>query len=259
METGASAEELPSDPMEENSSHWRYWLILPWATALAAGLVLAAMRVVGVLGPAQWRWLLPMGFVVMAALPWLVMTRPGRRSIGLRRGTDWRFYALALATGCVAALVCGLLGLALFGVDSDNWFLSIANSYRNTLDTRGLALWQLHLFFTLPACLFSPIGEEIFFRGLLHGALQERFGARVAAVSEAGLFGLVHVCHHGLWMAATGWAFRPESGVLWMLLMFGTALVFSALRQRSKSLGPPILAHAMFNATMNTFIFAKLW
>ena len=103
------------------------------------------------------------------------------------------------------------------------------------------------------------IGEEIFFRGLLHGALQQRFGARPAVVSEAGLFGLVHVCHHGLWLAASGWAFRPVSGLLWMLLMFCTALVFSALRQRSGSLGPAIAAHVAFNATMNTFIFAKLW
>ena len=159
------------------SSHWRRWLPWPWAVALAVGLVLAGMRVLGVLGPVQWRWLLPLGFVVMAVLPWLLMTAPGRRSIGLCRATDRRFYALALGAGCATALVCGLLGLAVFGMGADNWFVSIATNYRNTLDTRGLALWQLHLFFTLPACLFSPVGEEIFFRGLLHGALQERFGA----------------------------------------------------------------------------------
>lgn len=245
--------------MTASSPHWRRWLPLPWAIALAVGLVLAGMRVVGVLGSVQWRWLLPLSFVVMAVLPWLLMTAPGRRSIGLCRATDQRIYALALGAGCAAAWVCGLLGLTVFGMGTDNWFVSIANNYRNTLDTRGFALWQLHLFFTLPACLFSPIGEEIFFRGLLHGALQERFGARPAVVSEAGLFGLVHVCHHGLWLAASGWAFRPVSGGLWMLLMFGTALVFSALRQRSGSLGPAIVAHAAFNATMNTFIFAKLW
>ena len=239
--------------------NWRRWLPLPWAFALAVGWLLAGMRVVGILGPVQWRWLLPLGFVVMAVLPWLLMTAPGRRSIGLRHATHWRFYALALGAGCAAALVCGLLGLALFGIGADNWFMSIAINYRNTLDTRGLALWQLHLFFTLPACLFSPIGEEIFFRGLLHSALHERFGARAATVSEAGMFGLVHVCHHGLWLAAAGWALRPVSGPLWVLLMFGTALVFSALRQRSGSLGPSIVAHATFNATMNTFIFATLW
>ena len=245
--------------MTISSSHWRRWLPLPWAVALAVGLVLAGMRVVGVLGGVQWRWLLPLGFVVMAVLPWLLMSAQGRRNIGLRHASDRRFYAVALAAGCAAALGCGLLGLALFGKSADNWFISIATNYRQTLDTRGLALWQLHLFFTLPACLFSPIGEEIFFRGLLHSALQERFGARAAAVSEAGLFGLVHVCHHGLWLAATAWAFRPMSGPLWILLMFATALVFSALRQRSGSLGPAVVAHAAFNATMNTFIFATLW
>ena len=245
--------------MSVSSSHWRRWLPVPWAIALAVGLVLAGMRVLGVLGTMQWRWLLPLGFVVMAVLPWLLMTAPGRCSIGLRRATDQRFYALALGVGFAGSLVCGMLGLVVFGMGADNWFISIANNYRNTLDTRGLALWQLHVFFTLPAVMFSPIGEEIFFRGLLYVALQERFGARAAAITEAALFSLVHVCHHGLWWAATGWTFRPVSGVLWMLLMFGAALVFSALRQRSGSLGPAIVAHATFNVTMNTFIFAELW
>ena len=70
--------------MTASSSHWRRWLSRPWAVALAVGLVLAGMRVFGVLGQVQWRWLLPLSFVVMAVLPWLLMTEPGRRSIGLR-------------------------------------------------------------------------------------------------------------------------------------------------------------------------------
>lgn len=238
---------------------WRWGLVRPWALVLGLALGLASLRVLGSLGPSQWRWVLPVGFVVMAALPWVLLTPLGRRSIGLQRPRSSGFYAQALATGSGMALVCGLLGLALFGHSADNWYVSIANNYRNTLDTRALAWWQLHVFFTLPACLFSPVGEEIFFRGLLHSALQSRFGARWALTTEAGLFGLVHVCHHGLWLSASGWALRPISGPAWMLLMFGTALLFSMLRQRSGSLGPAIFAHAVFNVTMNTFIFVALW
>ena len=40
----------------------------------------------------------------------------------------------------------------------------------------------LHLVFTIPALLFSPIGEEIFFRGFLQQALQTRFGTALSLI-----------------------------------------------------------------------------
>ena len=39
--------------MTMSSLHWRRWLPRPWAVALAVGLVLAGMRVFGVLVPVQ--------------------------------------------------------------------------------------------------------------------------------------------------------------------------------------------------------------
>jgi membrane protease YdiL (CAAX protease family) len=230
-----------------------------WQLAAALAVLFAATRVVGVLGPNSLRWLLPLGFTLMALTPFLLLDAARRRQLGLRKPATARTYLFAIVAGAAAALACFALGYALFGAGSDNWFVTIANGYRQTLDTTGWTTARLHLVFTLPALIFSPVGEEIFFRGYLQYALEQRFSARASTIAECAAFGFVHVCHHGLLLAATGIVFLPVSGPLWMLLMFGVALLFAYLRKTSGSLLPAIAAHATFNLVMNLTIFGFLW
>lgn len=195
----------------------------------------------------------------MVAVPWIFLDRTGRRRIGLASATAPRWYALAVVGGGVIAGVLFALWAMWFGGGADNAFASIGQSYRAITDTRDMGLLQLHLFFTVPALLFSPIGEEIFFRGFLQQALQERVSVRAATWLETGLFGLVHLCHHGLLLTAAGVTLRPVSGGLWVASMFVTALAFAALRRASGSLYPAIAAHMAFNVVMNALIFSVLW
>lgn len=92
--------------------------------------------------------------------------------------------------------------------------MTVAASYRGMLDTATFSMLTLHLVFTLPALLFSPIGEEIFFRGMLQRALEQRFSTRASTMLECAAFGLVHLCHHGLVVGVTGWSIRPLSAAL---------------------------------------------
>lgn len=123
--------------------------------------IFAAMRAVGMLGPSSFRWLLPLGFVLMAATPWLLLNRDGRKQIGLARPLRRTDFVWAVASGALLALGCFLLGWALFGISRDNWYVSIADNYRAIMNTNGFPLWKLHLIFTLPALIFSPIGEKV--------------------------------------------------------------------------------------------------
>lgn len=233
------------------------------APALAVVLLLAggfaAMRAGGMLGPPALRWLLPVSFTVMAIMPWLLMNGHGRRQIGLRRPDLAASYLPAIALGALASLGCFLAGMALFGTGADNWFVSIANNYRSVMDTRGMSPLALHLVFTLPALLFSPIAEEMFFRGILQRTLEQHWSQTASTLAECAAFGAVHLCHHGLVTSAAGLGWRPLSGSLWMILMFLTALLFARIRQRSGSLYPAMAAHAAFNLTMNSLIFLALW
>jgi membrane protease YdiL (CAAX protease family) len=226
---------------------------------LALALAFAALRVMGTQGPAAWRPLLPAGFVLMALTPWLLLDAAGRRRIGLVRGAGWRWYGRALAGGTLAALLCFAIGIALFGTGSGNWYVTIGLSYARMMDTSAFAPLMLHLVFTLPALVFSPVGEEIFFRGVLQETLEQKLDARMATAAECALFAVVHLCHHGVVRTAAGLEWMPLSAALWMLLMFCTAWLFATLRRRSGSLYPAIAAHMAFNGTMNGVIFGVLW
>jgi membrane protease YdiL (CAAX protease family) len=226
--------------------------------AIAFAVVFAAVRVVGTLGPVSLRWVMPLGFVVMALLPFVLVDAPARRAMGFRFPANGGL-GFAVSLGAAAACTCFVLGLALFGSGDDHWFVSIANGYRRMMDTTGWDIVRLHLVFTVPALLFSPVGEEIFFRGFLQQALEQRYSPRASTIAECTAFAVIHLCHHGLYLTAAGVGLRPVSGFLWMLLMFCTALMFAWLRSSSGSLLPAILAHAAFNLVMNATIFGFLW
>ncbi|MBL8515204.1 MAG: CPBP family intramembrane metalloprotease [Betaproteobacteria bacterium] len=235
------------------------WLRQALFWALLLSILFAGMRVAGTLGGKLWQPLLPLGFVLMMGVPWLLLTADGRQRIGLARAGSAKWYGVAVVAGIAASSFCHVLGVVLFDRSADNWFVSIANNYRGIMPTAGMDALQLHLIFTVPALLFSPIGEEIFFRGFLQQALQEKLSVTASTMMEAGLFGVVHLCHHGLFLTAAGIGLHAGSGALWVVLMFATALMLAWLRRVSSSLYPAMLGHAAFNATMNVWIFSMLW
>ena len=237
------------------------WQALPFGIAgltLAFVLASSAGRAAAMFGPASWRGLFALVCIAMAALPWLVLGREGRRRIGLKKPRHAAWLPLALLLGALAASACYLLGVTLYGASADNWFVSVARNYQ-LQPSAGWSLLRLHLTFTIVACLFSPIGEEIFFRGFLQKVLEDRYGRIRATGMEASLFALVHLCHHGILLGAAGFQLLPVSGALWVGQMFLLALLFAWLRRGSDSIVAAILAHAAFNAAMNGWIFARLW
>ena len=222
-------------------------------------VLFGSMRAVGTLGPAAWRSMLPAGFVLMALTPWLLLDAAEGRQIGLVPASRRAWYGWALVSGAAAALLCMAVGLVMFGTGAGNWYVSIARSYQGIMDTSAFSLLMLHLVFTTPALLFSPIGEEIFFRGVLQRALELRTNPQIATFVECSLFAVVHLCHHGLVGVDGRLSWMPVSAVSWMTLMFFTAWLFAWLRKRSGSLYPAIVAHMAVNGTMNFLIFQFLW
>jgi membrane protease YdiL (CAAX protease family) len=76
--------------------------------------------------------------------------------------------------------------------------------------------------------LLGPLAEEIVFRGYLQGALGATFGAPLALVASAAMFGWIH-----------GWSYALPIGLL--------GLLFGWLRLRHRSLLAPVTAHAVHN------------
>lgn len=81
--------------------------------------------------------------------------------------------------------------------------------------------------------VLAPIVEEVFFRGFVLAGLARRWGAQWALMGSSVLFGLVHLSQ------GSGLGVVP---LTWLLALF-----LGWLYQRSGSLWPSILAHALNN------------
>ena len=227
-----------------------------FSIGIIAGIIFAAVRAVGTIGPQAYRFILPLGFALMALMPFFFLKKEGRRRVGLTKSKSAKYYLIGIMTGIALALLCYSLGLLLFDHSDDNWFVSIKNSYLRTTDTTGMSLQQQFLIFTIPALIFSPVGEEIFFRGFLQEAITTKLSYRSAMVIDSLFFALIHLFHHGIVRDMTGKIhFYAVSGLIWVMLMFVTAMAFAFLKKSSGSIYPAIVSHAVFNLVMNITIF----
>jgi membrane protease YdiL (CAAX protease family) len=91
----------------------------------------------------------------------------------------------------------------------------------------------------LIVALFAPLWEEIFFRGILQGALRRRFGAVWAVAGSAGLFALLH----------------PQLP-LGFVPIFLIGAVLAAFYEWRRSLVPGMVLHAINNGVI--FLFLSL-
>jgi uncharacterized protein len=89
--------------------------------------------------------------------------------------------------------------------------------------------------------------------------MEQKFSALTSTLLECGLFGLVHLCHHGILKTSDGFLLMPVSATLWVIQMFFVAFLFATLRALSGSIFVAIVAHSVFNLTMNLTIFTFLW
>lgn len=90
---------------------------------------------------------------------------------------------------------------------------------------------------TFTAAFIAPFVEEIFFRGFLYSALRKKVGVGWAIILSAVIFGFMH---------ANAWTVIP-------VIIIGVVLAY--LYEREKSLGPPIILHALNNLTSIILVY----
>lgn len=106
---------------------------------------------------------------------------------------------------------------------------------------------------------FSPCGEELLYRGLIHGSLINRFGDRKSAVIDSLAFGLTHLAHFGIIYQYSSWNFYLIPSLIWIALIFVTGLTFNFCRKISDSIWGAIISHMAFNMTMTYLIFYEIF
>lgn len=111
--------------------------------------------------------------------------------------------------------------------------LDLSGDARDLFDSPGPTV-----LLAMAVVVIAPIVEELFFRGLLLGALLVRWGERAAVVGSSVLFGVTHF------------------QLLQLPALIAAGLCFAILRVRTGTLGPAIWAHVAFNASTVVLLLA---
>ena len=226
-----------------------------WVLGLFLVLLFGIPRFILVLnsyisGQSQW---VSIVFTLMCFTPLLFLKKAGRREMGMRRSVQPLWLLWGFLLGCGMCLLLFTITKLSFGLELSNPFVYIA-SLAGT-DNDSAVYFLIYLIIVMS---FSPIGEELFYRGVVHQAFKERFGERNASVIDSAAFALTHLAHFGIVYAAGGWKLLPVPALLWLTAMFFTCMVFNRVRQESGSILGAILTHAGFNIAMGFLIFYAL-
>ncbi|WP_211229815.1 CPBP family intramembrane glutamic endopeptidase [Olivibacter sitiensis] len=95
--------------------------------------------------------------------------------------------------------------------------------------------------------IFSPIGEELFFRGIVHSSFAKSFGNLKASIIDSSAFALVHISHFGLVFINNEWKFLTVPTIIWVISMFLVGILFYLCRKKSGSVLGAIICHSAFN------------
>lgn len=218
------------------------WAAAGWAAGFVASFAAAVVALVGVPaaagdGPGSEDLLQDLSMVGLVALQvplWLGLL--GTPMLARRYGLDWRSQ-LAWRMRAVDVGVGAGIGLALQLVVVPLLYWPILRIFGD-LDVEGpareltaLAETSLEVvLLVVMTVMLAPLTEEVFFRGLLQGALRDRFGP-VRAVTIASLvFGITHF----------------QVVQFPALVLVGVVNGFLVLR--TGRLGPALWCHAAFNA-----------
>ena len=196
--------------------------------------------------------------LVSAVIPFIFLSKYGRIKIGISRPKNYSWLFIAFALGLIASLILYEIGHFLYGGTLENWYVYIGKSYKIPSVISSHDKRVLFTVMVLTGMTFSPIGEELFFRGIVHSSFAESIGDKKASIVDSAAFAITHISHFGLVYVYYQWNLYPIPMIIWVLSMFLVSLLFFLCKNRSGSLTGAVIAHAGFNAGMIYCIFFLL-
>lgn len=202
----------------------------------------------------------PIGAImfVSALFPFIFLNKSGRKKIGIKGTQTIAGLLLSLSLGVAFSLLLFFIGKVLYEGSYQNWYEYIGKSYNIPDGITGNDKHILFLIMATTGMIFSPIGEELFFRGIVHGSFAKSIGERKASMVDSSAFALTHIAHFGLVFVNGKWDFYPIPTLIWVLSMFLVSVLFFRAKQRTDSLLGAIFCHAGFNLGMIYCIFYLL-
>ena len=200
------------------------------------------------------------GIIMMfsAILPFLFLNKFGRNQIGIRKSKNIYSLIIALFIGLAGSLVLYYLGEIFYGNSYENWYVYIGKSYNIPEEISPSDKRILFNIMAITGMIFSPIGEEFFFRGIVHNSFAKSLGGKKASFIDGLAFALTHISHFGLVYINKQWEFYLVPTLIWTLGMFLVSVLFITMKKYSDSLWGAVLCHSGFNLGMIYSIFYLL-
>jgi membrane protease YdiL (CAAX protease family) len=192
---------------------------------------------------------------VSAIVPFIFLNKNGRKNIGISKPANFRWLIISLITGLVFSYILYWSGQRLFGDSYENWYHYIGKSYNipSVISPRDkLILFSIT---AITSMIFSPVGEELFFRGIVHASFERTTGEKRASMADGTAFALTHLSHFGLVYINNHWSFFALPALIWVISMYLASILFYACKKYSGSILGAIICHAAFNLGMVFCIF----
>jgi uncharacterized protein len=192
---------------------------------------------------------------ISALVPLIFLKKYGREKIGIRKSQNYQSLLLAFVIGLVVSVLLYFLGETLYGNSYKNWYQYIGKSYKIPLEINPNDKLILFAIMAFTGMTFSPIGEELLFRGMIHASFEKSIGEKKASIMDSSAFALVHISHFGLVFINNQWTFYTIPAMIWVMSMFLVSLLFFKFKKYSGSILGAIICHAGFNLGMIYCIF----
>lgn len=196
--------------------------------------------------------------LISAVAPFVFLSKHGRKTIGLTKPTKKFLLLCAFISGLISSMVMYIAGVSLYGHSFENWYVYIGKSYNIRDGIIGNEKLIMFMIMAITGMIFSPVGEELFFRGIVHSSFAKSFGNLKASFIDGTAFAITHLSHFGLVFINGKWKFLPIPALLWVSGMFAVSIIFYFCRKNTGSLWGAIACHAAFNLGMIYSIFYLL-
>lgn len=202
----------------------------------------------------------PIGAImfVSALVPFIFLNKNGRKKIGIKGTGKIGGLILSLIIGISFSLLLYIIGIELYGNSYQNWYEYIGKSYNIPKEISGNDKSIMFAIMASTGMIFSPIGEELFFRGIVHGSFAKSIGDKKASVVEGLAFATTHIAHFGFVFVSGIWSFYLIPTIIWVIGMFLVSVLFFKMKKLTNSLLGAIFCHAGFNLGMIYSIFYLL-
>ena len=236
---------------------WNLYFHFNWKFGLALILLICIPRFYMVLIANQTGNYSFIGLIMLvsALVPFIFLGKYGRKQIGITRTQRFKWLLFAFILGILGSLLLYVLGKILFGTTYHNWYVYIGKSYNISENIGATQKLIQFAIMAITGMTFSPIGEELFFRGIVHGSFAKTLGDKRASLIDSAAFAFTHLSHFGLVYVNMQWNFYALPALLWITGMFLVSFLFFKMKQKTASIWGAVLCHAGFNLGMIFSIF----